>query len=189
MLSLARTKLAQENENVQKRITLLAADMTSFQTDSRFALAIIPYNTLLHLTPPQVNQTLTAARHHLLSSGQLFIDLANPFAIAQTPNDRMLTLERTFTDPRSGDIVLQLASNWLDEAQQRLHITWLYDATPPTGGAIHRTISQFDYYYLFPHQLEMALRQNGFQLEAMWGDYERTEFDEASERLLLLAHV
>ena len=188
MLALARQKLAREAPPVQAKITLLEGDMTEMQVNGRYALIIIPYNTLLHLTPTQVTQTFTSLHKQLRENGRLYLDLTNPFIIAQTPNDQMLTLEQSFTDPDTGHTILQFASNWLDDEEQTLHITWIYDATPTDGGPIHRTISQFRYHYLYPHQLEMQLRQTGFQLEAMWGNYDRSPFDEESNRLILLAY-
>jgi SAM-dependent methyltransferase len=188
MLARLRHKLVTEPQTVQERITIFPGDMTNFDMgNGRFALTIIPYNTLLHLQPRQVRQTLVCVSQHLADNGRLLIDLANPFAIAQTPNDRMVTLERTFTDPATGHIVAQFASNWLDDDKQRLHITWLYDASPANGGTIQRTIAQFDYHYLFPHQLEMLLRETGFQLQEIWGDYNQCPFDEDSPRLILLS--
>ena len=188
MLAIAHGKLAREAPQVQSKITLLEGDMTEIPSNGRFALIIIPYNTLLHLTPTQVSQTFASLHKQLTGNGRLLIDLTNPFVIAQTPNDQMLTLEQSFTDPQTGHTVLQFASNWLDDEEQTLHITWIYDATPANGGSIHRTVSQFRYHYLYPHQLEIQLQQTGFQLEAMWGNYDHSPFNEESNRLILLAH-
>ena len=189
MLARAQDKLAQEASEVRARVTLVQADMADFALDGHFALALIPYNTLFHLPSTQVTQALARLRHHLLAGGRLFIDLTNPLALAQTPDDRLLTLEQTFTDPLAGHTVLQLASNRLDDEAQTLHIIWIYDATPANGGPIHRTISQFKYHYFYPHQLELMLHQTGFQLETMWGNYDGSPFNEESERLILIAKI
>ena len=188
MLTIARAKLTREAAPVQAKVTLVEGDMTQTQVNGRFALIIIPYNTLLHLTPTQVSQAFAHLCKHLTENGRLLIDLINPFTIAQTPNDRMLTHEQTITDPSNGHTILQFASNWLDDNAQTLHVTWIYDATPPAGGTIHRTISQFSYHYLYPHELEMRLQQSGLQLESMWGSYDRSLFSEESERLILIAY-
>ncbi len=101
----------------------------------------------------------------------------------------MLTLERIFVDPNSGDRVLQMASNWLDEMEQILHVTWVYDATPIAGGNVHRTVAEASYHYLYPHQLELLLVEAGFKLEALMGSYHSDPFTDGSERLLLLASL
>jgi hypothetical protein len=48
-------------------------------------------------------------------------------------------------------------------------------------------VSQFDYHYLYPHEIEMMLEGAGFQLEALYGDYDQASFREDSARLLVLA--
>lgn len=189
MLARARQRVAGETTAVRTLITLVEGDMTalSLPKSDRFALAIAPYNTLLHLTPEQTGAMLRGVKRVLGENGRLFIDLINPAAIANTPDDATLTLENCFTDPETGHTVLQLAANRLDEAEQTLRVTWIYDATPPGGGPIHRTIAQGAYHYLYPHQLELLLQEAGFRLLSLSGDYDGAAYDEESPRLLLLA--
>jgi SAM-dependent methyltransferase len=189
MLTRAQTRLAAEPVAVQQRVTLLEADMTQFTPPANafFDWAILPYNTFMHLTPTQMSVALKNVARSLAKNGRLLIDLINPTAIASTPNDRLLTLENTFTDPENGRLVVVQSSSLLDEASQTLHITWLYDATPPEGGAIHRTIAQATYYYLYPHQLELLLHEVGLRLRSLSGDYDDSPYSEESDRLLILA--
>jgi SAM-dependent methyltransferase len=190
MLSRANDRLHRESETVRQRVSLVEADMAEFKLHGQveqFGLAFIPYNTFMHVEPKQRPSVFECIKRYLRPDGQLFIDLVSPLAVAQTPNDRLLTLERSFTDPESGEQVLQMASNWLDEMAQILHITWIFDATPAAGGTIRRTVAQGRYYYLFPHQMELLLTQAGFKLKAMMGSYDNDPFADDSERLLLLA--
>lgn len=188
MLALARQKLVQENAVVRGRVTLVSGDMTDLSACGRdFSLVIIPYNTFMHLAPSQTDRTLRQIKQCLTPAGQLFIDLINPYAVAQTPNDHLLTLEHCFTNPANGHTVLQFARNHLDEAQQILHITWIYDTTPPGGGDIHRIIVPVAYHYFFPHQLEMQLSAAGFHITEWFGNYRQQPLTEESDRLLLLA--
>lgn len=190
MLAIARQRLAQEPAAVQARVTLVETDMLTLklaQGNGRYPLAILPYNTALHIPPASLTPTLKAIAAYLPTGGTLFIDLPNPADIAQTPNDRLLTLENRFTDPTTGEVVVQMASSWLAENEQTLHITWLYDATPPEGGPIHRTVAHAEFYYPYPHELDLALSEAGYRLQALYGDYQQTPFDEESERLLVLA--
>ncbi len=151
-----------------------------------FDLALLPYNTAMHLTPLKLAQTLRQVKKVVRQNGRFLIDVANPFIVAETPNDRMVTLENTLTDPETGNIVLQMAANWLDEAAQCLHVTWIYDTSPITGGSVSRTVAQFAYHYLFPHQWQMALADAGLHLWQVLGDYSGNPFEEDSERLLLV---
>ncbi len=187
MLQRARQKLVVEPPTVRERVTLVEADMTDFDLPQRFALILLSYNTLMHLPPAKMKQTLRMACHHLLPAGRVYIDVANPLDLAQTPTDHLLTLERVFSDPETGDLVLQCASNLLDLERQKLQITWIYDATPPAGGAVQRLVTQVDFYYLYPHEMDLLLSETGLRLAALYGSYERTPFTEEGERMLVIA--
>jgi SAM-dependent methyltransferase len=189
MLSRARERLRRESNAVQRKVSLVKADMAAFELagESLFGLILIPYNTFMHLEPRQRSGALRCISRYLRSDGRVFIDLINPVAVAQTPDDRTLTLEKSFIDPESGDRVLQMASNWLDQMAQVLHITWVYDAAPSAGGAVRRIVAEASYHYLYPHQLELLLSEVGFKLEALLGSYDGEPFAADSERLLLQA--
>jgi SAM-dependent methyltransferase len=187
MLAKAKARLSAESGKVQKRVTLIEADMTDFNLNEHVGLVIIPYNTLLHLEPAAMQKALQRIGSHMDDNGRLFIDVVNPMLAAQTPDDHMLTLERVMTDPESGEMVVQMAASWVKLQQQILHITWLFDASPPEGGAIHRTVVEADYHYLYPHEIELMLKTAGFRMARLYGSYEGRPFDEDGERLLVLA--
>lgn len=187
MLERARGRMAQEAEAVQERVTLVEGDMTTFKLDGRFPLAVIPYNTLMHLSPPQASAAFRQIAAHLEKDGRLFLDVANPLAVAQTPNDRQLTLEQCTTMPETGQLLVVTASTRVDPGDQTLHITWLYDTLPAGGGPVHRTVVPIQYHYFFPHELELMLSGAGLALQGMYGNYEGRPFTEESERLLVVA--
>ncbi|MEZ4594424.1 MAG: methyltransferase domain-containing protein [Chloroflexota bacterium] len=189
MLDRARRRVAKEATAVQARITLHQADITNFALPdaTKFALVLVPYNTLFHLDTAQVLAMLRRVKEVLGENGRLFIDLANPVDIASTPEDALLSLENVLTDPETGELIVHLASNQLDTAEQTLHITWIYDASAPDGGLVHRTVAHGTYHYRYPHQLELLLQEAGFKLLYLWGDYDQSPYDETSNRLLVLA--
>ena len=188
MLQRAHRRLAEEGEAVRRHVRLVKDDATSFKLDEKgYGVVLFTYNTFLHFDPSSAVAACRTAGLHLQANGLLFIDVSNPLLMANTPNDRILTLERTLSDPETGNTVLVFASNRVNEAAQILHITWIYDATPAASGPIQRTIAEAAYHYYFPHQLELILEESGFTLEAMYGAYNETPFNEESERLLLLA--
>ncbi len=189
MLGRAQGRLSQESTAVQNRVTLQQADMTDFtlQDAHSFALVIVPYNTLFHLDTAQALAMLRRVKDVLGEDGRLFIDLANPVDIASTPEDALLSLENVLTDPETGELIVHLASNKLDTAAQTLHITWIYDVSAPDGGPVQRTVAQGTYHYRYPHQMELLLQEAGYKLLQLWGDYDQSPYDEASDRLLVLA--
>jgi len=190
MLALARARLAAEPTAVQKRITLVEADMTKFELTGeygRFPLVIIPYNTFMHLNSQQKMVALKRIKPYLRADGRLFIDLINPFAIAQTPDDDDFILENSFAAPETGQPIQQYARNQLDEDAQILNIIWAYDEFTADGDAVQRTTIDAAYHFLYPHQLDLLLNNAGYQLQTLAGDYDNIPFTAESDRLLLLA--
>jgi hypothetical protein len=188
MLRYARERLQQEPPEIRERADLLCAEMSQFTLGrDRFRLALIPYNTLMHVEASQLAAALANIARHLARGGQLFIDVVNPLAVEQTPNDHFLTLERTFEDPRRGELVVVMASNELDAGRQRLRITWIFDATPRQGGTVTRRVARVDYHYYFPHQLALALEEAGMEVAGLFGNYRLDPYEDDAERLLVLA--
>ncbi|MEM7336317.1 MAG: class I SAM-dependent methyltransferase [Chloroflexota bacterium] len=190
MLTLAKETIAQLPIPLQERITLTDADMSQLDlpwANDTFHLIGIPYNTFLHLDTVAATQTLKRIRPYFAENGRLFIDIINPFFIAETPSDSTLLLEETFHNPDSDETVLQFAANQLDADSQTLKITWVFDATPTQGGAVQRTVSTMAYHYRYPHQLQLLFQECGYQPLEQFGDYDRSPFNEDSPRLLLIA--
>lgn len=189
MLDRTRARLAQEPTAVQQRVTLHQADMSNFTLPDAapFGLAVVPYNTLFHLDTAQALAMLRQVRTVLGGNGRLCIDTANPVDLANTPEDALLSLENVLTDPETGEMIVHLASNRLDSANQTLHITWIYDVSAPNGGPVNRTVAQAAYHYRYPHQLELLLQEAGYQLLHLWGNYDQSPYEETSNRLLILA--
>lgn len=188
MLDLAIEKLRKEKDSVRGRVHLVQADMTNFALpESHFNLAVVSFNTFLHLEGAQKQQALKTISHHLRPGGTLFIDLANPHVIIQTPNDHMLTLEQMLDDPETAEKVLVFAQNQLDLQAQTLQITWLFDRSPAGGGPVTREVVSGSYHYLYAHEVELLLADTGFTPVAFYGDYNQEAFNEDSERLLVVA--
>src|ERR1700691_1865273 len=79
MLALARAKAASESPESRGRVRLHRMDMTSFQLDQSFRLAIVPFRAFQHLTQPdQQRQALRCVHRSLLPGGHFVIDVFDP---------------------------------------------------------------------------------------------------------------
>ncbi len=163
---------------------LLQASMDAFQTPVRFQLAIMPFNTFMHLLTTEAQlATLNRIRQHLEPGAALALDMTNP-AEAYGAQETGLTLERSFAD---GDrTVQQFASTTLDRAAQLARITWLNDSTAPDG-ALQRTIVPLTLRYTFPGEMRLLLERCGFALTHLYGDYDRSPYADGAPRLLVVA--
>src|SRR5690606_34936599 len=76
MLRLARERAQGEPHAVRRRIKLLCADMADFSLgEPRYKLALISYNTFLHLDATRAMAACRNIGRHLAPGGHLFIDV------------------------------------------------------------------------------------------------------------------
>ena len=86
----------------------------------------------------------------------------------------------------SGETIIQKSHARLDSIEQCLRTTWYFETYKDSDLPLETVSVDVDYWYYFPHQIELLLQQSGFQLEQVLGDYNRSAFDEGSNRLLIL---
>jgi SAM-dependent methyltransferase len=162
----------------------LQAALHDFQTPTRFKLAIMPFNTFMHLlTPEAQTAALVNIRQHLTPGAVLALDLPNP-ADAYATQEQGLMLERTFKDGER--TVQQFSSVTLDRAGQLAHITWLYDSVSPDG-AVQRTLVPLTLRYTFPYEMRLLLEHCGFSLTHLYGDYDCSPYADGAPRMLVVA--
>jgi SAM-dependent methyltransferase len=189
MLAIARDKVAAEPTSVRDRVSLETQDIADFQLAERFGLAILPYNTLMHLNPPGLAFCLGCVHRHLHRGGALLIDVDNPIDVHDPGQDGLLLLDRSAYDSgRDEDIILMVSSSG-DVQKQTRDTLWIVDASPTGGGPLKRTIARATLHYYFAHQLNQILESARFELVAQYGDYDRRPYDHESSRLLLVANA
>jgi SAM-dependent methyltransferase len=184
MLERARAKLRAAPD---LDIEWLETDLLELETDERFPLIIVPYNGFMHLLE-QADQieALRRMRAHLTESGTLLLDLPNPAPAFSAEDDSALTVERFFTDPETGEPVVQLSISTLDRVSQILEVTWFYDAIAEDR-TVKRVIAPVVLRYVFLNELDLLLRVAELQRVQVYGDYDRMPFDQYSPRMIVLA--
>jgi SAM-dependent methyltransferase len=187
MLARLQAKLgAASGQHLAAAPHIVQASLEDFDLAQRFRLALMPFNTFMHLLTTEAQiAALERIRRHLAPGGVLALDMPNP-GEAYAAQEQGLTLERTFLD---GDrTVQQFSSVALDRAAQLAHITWNYDATT-SDGALQRSIVPLTLRYTFPAEMSLLLARAGLTLSHLYGDYDRSPYVDGSPRLLVLAVV
>ncbi len=187
MIRIAKAKIASESASVQERAEIIEGDMSSFDLGRQFDLVLIPHNTLMHLSPNQMQACFGCVAAHLRPAGRLLIDVDNPVGMADFEDDNLLHLEQILFDQDSDKTILQMASSWVEADRQIRHTTWIFDTSLTSGGQVERIIVQSKLHYQYAHQLELSLQSKGLMIESIYGDYDKNPYDEESPRLLLVA--
>ena len=166
---------------------LQLGDMRCPTVEGSFGLIICAIDTFLHLqnTGEQL-ATLTAARERLAPNGRLILDLPGLAGDRSDwqPGARPLVLD--WNRDREGQTITRLSSFQADLAQQMRHVTDIYEETS-ADGAVRRHVVNYSLRCVFPAEMELLLERSGLVLDALYGDYDLSAFDPASERMIVVA--
>lgn len=185
MIERARRKL--DTFPQRSRVTFHHGDALTLPLDQTFGMAIIPYNTLMHFLSLEEQRTLLTRIHTWLHPGGLLvIDLPNAGESFAAQDTEAITLERTFIDQDTGDLVMQQSSSRLDRAEQLMYVTWIYDAIGPDG-ALKRTIVPVVIYYFFLREITLLLESCGLSIDAVMGDFDGSPYGDGAPRMLIIA--
>lgn len=186
MLVRARHKQAQRPD-LRDRCTLIDGDILTDSFPGHYDLIILPYNTFMHLHAEGEQQhVLNRLAQVLTDSGRLVIDVPNAGEAFAAEHDGAITLERTFTEPETGHLVMQQAITRLDRTEQLQYITWIYDEIDPAH-IVRRTIAPLTLRYVFPREMDLMLAAAGLVRIERYGDYDQSAFEDGCSRMVVIA--
>jgi SAM-dependent methyltransferase len=158
-------------------------DMAAFHLGGRFALILLPCNTLSTLPQAARAAVFERARRHLLPGGVFAASLPNPELLLAMPSEAEPELEDTFWLPDGGDPV-QVSSAW-ERKEHHFHMWWHYDLLQANGLVQRYTMETV-------HSLDPAeayldgLREAGFKITGLYGDFSGTPYAAEESQLLVI---
>jgi SAM-dependent methyltransferase len=178
MLQICMERLLREPEEVRSRVNLVQGDMRSFGLARTFALATIPFRPFQHLvTMDDQLSCLHSIHRHLVAGGRLILDVFNPSLpiLAQDNEGKEVAEEPAFVTPDGRRVVRRHRVVSQDRFHQVNQIELIYDITHPDGRK-ERLVHAFSMRYLFRYEAEHLLWRAGFEVEAVYADYDRTPY-------------
>jgi len=188
MLALAGTKLERRAE-LRDRVHLVHGDMRGFDVPGPFDLAIIAVKSFAYLTDTDDQlRALSSISRHLRQGGLLAIDLlhATPEWIGQRPGSLRDDLvhysaAHGFTLSRVESVVRT------DLSRQIRVIRSAYEAIDERGQVVAKRFVEWSYRWIHRFEAEHLLARAGFELQAVYGGYQREPFTSDSPTMLMLA--
>ena len=185
MLKLCREQA--EAASVAHLLTLIQADFRDFVLPEPAQLIAIPFHTIGHLVT--LDDKRAGLRHiysQLAPGGQLIFDhfVFNPEAARR---HQVVGLRGEYTDATAGhDLLLWVTTLYDFEAQTMRVIAWT-DELDNDGVVLRRKYRRLSFSWLDPEQARALLEETGFQVEALYGDFDRRPFDEDSPEQVWVA--
>ena len=168
------------------------ADMRDFSLDERFGLAIIPARSFLHLLHPEDQvQALSNIGEHLATGGKLALNLFVPdlkmIAEHTTTAQQMLKFLQEYTDATSGARVAVWESRRYDLHRQCIYQQYRYEQLDDDGFVVATRYRNFTLCYIWPREMEHLLARCGYEVEAVYGWFDRRPLDAHSGEQIWVA--
>jgi hypothetical protein len=101
-------------------------------------------------------------------------------------DDRRLVLQRSVIDRATETTAQLFLSRTTDWANQRQDITYFIDQTDRSG-QVQRTVFSTSFRFIYRNEMQLLLKQGGFDLKEVYGSYELDPFDSASDKMIVVA--
>ena len=184
MVALARAKI--ERAGLRSHARVEVADIRALDLPERFALALIPMNSFMHLaTGAEQHAALVALRRHLLPDGKLILDLFNPDPHELTADEGIPVHAKSFRSSAGTDV-----QKWVlrrtDVAEQTHYVEFMYDEIGPDR-LVRRDVIPFTMRWLYRFEIEYLLALAGLEVEAIFGSYDLDDYGADGDRLIVVA--
>ena len=173
MLRRCREALEKEPREVRDEVRLVQGRMQSFQLEDRFGLVICPFNSFLHLLSVEEQLScLDCVHEHLEPGGRFAFDVFEPdIPRMASPGFTKEGPPQRFGLPTGGTVELRHRNKTVDFRSQRIESELVLDVTHPDGSK-EQVLHSFQQRYLFRYEAEHLLERCGFEVEALYGDFD-----------------
>ncbi len=178
MLDATRAKLEREPEEVRDRVRLIEESMHRFDLDKQFGLifsAVRSFQVLISVDDQLA--CLACVSRHLASNGRLILNVFDPhlpFLIGKSRKEEWAR-DEPFTMPDGRVVEQRLRNPKVNQTRQVIDCEMIYYVTHPDGRQ-ERLVQSFPLRYFFRFEMEHLLARAGFELEDVFGDYDRGPF-------------
>ena len=193
MLAALRAKLSAQPPEVRDRVTVVDADMRSFELEDRFALVIAPFRAFLHnVTEEDQLACLERVRAHLRPDGSFAFNIFHPSLEFMSQNAGPLTSvwRARGLFPRSdGGFIVRSEATRYDTVRRRLHSLHRYEECDADGTLVRTSLNNLELAYLYPSDVERLLKQAGFASVHITGGFTGRPFAYDTDELVIEARL
>ena len=169
-------------------LTLVRGDMCDFTLDGKFSLVIIPFRGLLSLLSVEDEvQTLMNIKRHLEPGGKLIFDIFVPDLNMMVQEGDVPYHFRDVVDAETGKrLVIWNQANY-DAFSQVMDIRTTIEQLDDSGCVSSKMYRDFALRYIFRWEMHHLLGVCGYEVRALYGDFERGQFRKDSAEMVWVA--
>ena len=189
MLDVARGK-ARRAGLAAPGLELVQADMRDFSLDRRFQLAVIPFRGFLSLLSVE-DQTaaLVNIARHLAPGGRLVLNFFVPDLDMLVQDGDTPYHLRDVTEPEAGRRLVLWHQSTHDNHNQIVSTRLIVEELDDDGAMTSRLYRDFQLRYVHRWEMHHLLRLCGYEIVDLYGDFDRSAFDEMSSEMVWVARL
>jgi methylase of polypeptide subunit release factors len=181
MLKVAKEKLAKENEAVKRHVVLKKGDMKNFELKQPFPFIYIPASTFDHnITAEEQKQTLGCISKHLEKNGTFAFDLEQ--VTSYKPKTSWWIDRREISD---GKMIVRSIFTRRDLIKHICSLDIFYDVYR-NGKLLERYHEYGEVAIISKDEIVELLQKTGFKVESIYGDFDKSKYQENSTRIVLV---
>jgi SAM-dependent methyltransferase len=181
MLSLLREKLRQSGFCAD----VVEQDVTCLSLQDKYAFALIPFNSFSEITTTSAQlAALASIRRHLAPGGKLIVTLHNPIVRLKRIDGLNHAMGRFPLDERGNILSLSTCEHYAPSSGM-VTGQQVFEASDGPGGPLWRRTIEIAFRLVTLEQFEDLATRTGFRVEAVFGDYDRAPFVEASSPYMI----
>jgi SAM-dependent methyltransferase len=180
--------MVERGEPKTESVEWIVGDMRDVYTGRRYGLAVCAFNSFLCLKSVDEDLAfLRNAREHLVPGGLLGIEISafSPEELVDPPGGPALRHDFTRWLPEGR--LERFSVSRYDAATQLMEMRLFYERYDATGTLENRRAHDLTIRIAHRDELELMLRLAGFEVEAVYGDFEGEPFTSTSDHLIMLA--
>lgn len=159
-------------------------DLVQLNIRDRFDLIFIPFHSFSEITDKQrQRQALKRIFSHLTEQGIFVCTLQNP-VVRTSSMDGAMRLIGEFPMPEGGMLHVS-ARMTFDPSTHIASGEQVYEQVSPQKVCLHRHALGINFYLFDRQEFELLLGDSGFSVDALYGDYDRRSFDEATSTFMI----
>ncbi|MGA6973211.1 MAG: methyltransferase domain-containing protein [Candidatus Binatus sp.] len=190
MLKQARDKLRQISAAARKRIELVRGDMRKWRRREPFDLIIVPCSSITHVL--ELSDQLDVWRRafqNLRPGGRFVVEATMPNFAAYAdsfanPPRAIVEIDHDVTDQATNiRLVRRRTVTYLPD-EQRAQIRFVYEKYRGRK-LVENYIDDFASHVYFPRELRLLFMHAGFEIEDVFGDYDRRPLRASSRQMIM----
>jgi SAM-dependent methyltransferase len=178
MLDVCRRRLQNENQEVQSRVALIRAEMSTVKIGKQYQLVTSPFRAFQHiLTVPAQVRTIENVYRHLLPGGRFIMDVFNPslYALTADNSGEEFGEEPEFKLADGRRVVRTHRIVERDHINQVSSVELIYNVSSADGRK-ERLVHAFKMRHLFRFEIEHLLARCGLELQDVFCEFDRRPY-------------